>query len=296
MSTDTRGGGFARLFNRARDRFEVLSNRVSYRAKLVAVWVVIATLLSATLIALGLDIPFMRDWAPYILKGAFLTMFISAGGIVLAIPLALLGALGRLSKNPIAYGIAGFYTSFFRGTPLIVQIFFIYTALPQLAGVAPVWMEPFLILDINLAGIIALGINYGAYMTEIFRAGIQSVGHGQIEAAHALAMTPTQTMRRVVLPQAVRVIIPPSGNEFIAMLKDSALVGVAGTQELFYRATRVGRFNFRTLETLLMAAAVYWLLTSIFSFFQKRLEEKYSRGYVRDVVADPLAHREQHTG
>ena len=254
----------------------------------------IATVLSITFIALGLDIPFMRDWAPYVLKGALLTLYISAGGILLAIPLALLGALGRLSKNPIPNGIAGFYVSFFRGTPLIVQIFFIYTALPQLAGLAPVWMERFLILDINLAGILALGINYGAYMTEIFRAGIQSVGHGQVEAAHALAMTPSQTMRRIVLPQAIRVIIPPTGNEFIAMLKDSALVGLAGTPELFFRASRVGRGNFRMFETLLIAAAVYWILTSIFSFFQKRLEERVSKGYVREVAADALAHREHH--
>ena len=296
MSVRTSRGGLVGSFNRVRDRYEVLSSRVSYRAKLTVVWVLIATALSVTFISLGLDVPFMRGWAPYILKGTFLTLFISAGGILLAIPLALLGALGRLSKNPIPNGIAGFYVSFFRGTPLIVQIFFIYTALPQLAGLAPVWMEPFLILDINLAGILALGINYGAYMTEIFRAGIQSVGHGQIEAAHALAMSPTQTMRRIVFPQAVRVIIPPTGNEFIAMLKDSALVGIAGTQELFFRASRIGRSNFHMLETLLMAAAVYWLLTSIFSFFQKRLEERVSRGYVREVKVDALAHREQHVG
>jgi polar amino acid transport system permease protein len=296
VKTEDGEGGVVGSFNRVRDRYEALSSRISYRAKLAAVWVVIATGLSAMFIALGLDVPFMREWAPYILKGGFLTLFISAGGILLAIPLALLGALGRLSKNPIPYGIAGFYTSFFRGTPLIVQIFFIYTALPQLASLGPPWMDRLLILDINLAGIIALGFNYGAYMTEIFRAGIQSVSHGQVEAAHALAMTPTQTMRRVVFPQAVRVIIPPTGNEFIAMLKDSALVGVAGTQELFYRASRVGRFNFRTLETLLIAAAVYWLLTSIFSFFQKRLEERFSRGYVREGPVDTLPQHGAHSG
>jgi len=296
VKTEERGRGLVVAISRVRDRYEVLSSRVSYRVKLAAVWVVIATILSVTFIALGLDIPFMREWAPYVLKGGFLTLYISAGGILLAIPLALLGALGRLSKNPIPYGIAGFYTSFFRGTPLIVQILFIYTALPQLAGLAPVWMERFLILDINLAGMLALGINYGAYMTEIFRAGIQSVGHGQVEAAHALAMTPMQTMRRVVLPQAVRVMIPPTGNEFIAMLKDSALVGIAGTEELFFRASRVGRGNFRTLETLLMAAAVYWLLTSIFSFFQKRLEERFSRGYVREGPVGTLPQHGAHTG
>ncbi len=279
--------------DRARDRYEAVSSRLPYKTKLAAVWVVIALALIGAFVALGLDTAFMREWAPFILKGAVLTIFISAGGILLAIPLALMGALGRLSKNPIPNGIASFYVSFFRGTPLIVQIFFIYTALPQLASLGPEWMRPFFILDINLAGILALGINYGAYMTEIFRAGIQSVGHGQIEAAHALAMTHPQTMRRIVLPQALRVIIPPTGNEFIAMLKDSALVGLAGTQELFYRANSVGRFNFRSLETLIMAAAVYWLLTSIFSIFQRRLERRMSKGYNREeAVETRLAHHE----
>ena len=279
--------------DRARDRYEALSGRLPYKTKLAAVWIVIAVALLTTFVALGLDTTFMREWAPFILKGALLTVFISAGGILLAIPLALLGALGRLSKNPIPNGIASFYVSFFRGTPLIVQIFFIYTALPQLASLGPAWMRPFFILDINLAGILALGINYGAYMTEIFRAGIQSVGHGQMEAASALAMTQSQTMRRIVLPQAMRVIIPPTGNEFIAMLKDSSLVGLAGTQELFYRANSVGRFNFRSLETLMMAAAVYWLLTSIFSIFQRRLERRMSRGYSReDPVESGLSHHE----
>jgi polar amino acid transport system permease protein len=119
-------------------------------------------------------------------------------------------------------------------------------------------------------------------MAEIFRAGILSVGHGQIEAAHALGMSTTQTMRRVVLPQAVRVIIPPTGNEFIAMLKDSALVGILGTPELFFRATRIGRQDFRILETLAIAGLIYWILTSIFSFFQARLERRLAHAYVRE--------------
>jgi polar amino acid transport system permease protein len=119
-------------------------------------------------------------------------------------------------------------------------------------------------------------------MAEIFRAGIQSVGHGQIEAAQALGMTRAQTMRRIVLPQAVRVIIPPTGNEFIAMIKDSSLVGLVGTQELFFRALKVGRQYFQNLEMLVVAAVIYWILTSIFSYFQGRLERRLGRGYVRD--------------
>jgi polar amino acid transport system permease protein len=120
-------------------------------------------------------------------------------------------------------------------------------------------------------------------MTEIFRAGIQSVGHGQIEAAHALAMSPAQTTRRIILPQAVRLVIPPTGNEFIAMLKDSALVSFIGVSELFFRSSKVGQQSFRAMETLIVAAAMYWLVTSIFSYFQAKLERKMARGYVRET-------------
>ena len=267
---------------RLRDVVERQSLRVPYRLKLGLVWAAILVLLAAAFLSYGFDTAYMANWAGFIVKGAGLTLVISAAAIALAIPLALLGALGRLSKLAIFNGPASFYVSFVRGTPLIVQLYFVYLAVPQIADAAPPWMYQALILDVVTAGIIALGVNYGAYMTEIFRAGIASVGHGQVEAAHALGMTATQTMRRIVLPQAVRVIIPPTGNEFIAMLKDSALVGILGTPELFFRATRVGRQDFRIMETLVIAAAIYWLLTSIFSFFQTRLERRLATAYVRE--------------
>ena len=215
---------------------------------------------------------------------------LSIAAIVLATILALFGALGRLSRNPVAYGVSGFYTSFFRGTPLIVQLFLIYLALPEIgANLERRSLVDFLTLTVFVAGVIGLGLNYGAYMTEIFRAGIQSVGHGQAEAADALGMTYSQRMRRVVLPQAIRVIIPPTGNEFIAMMKDTALVSFLGVQvtraELFARAQLAFSANLtKRLETLLMAAALYWLLTSIFTFFQSRLERRISTGYVRTAV------------
>jgi polar amino acid transport system permease protein len=136
--------------------------------------------------------------------------------------------------------------------------------------------------------VIALGLNYGAYMTEIFRAGIQSVGHGQSEAAEALGMTYVQKMRRVVLPQALRVIVPPTGNEFIAMMKDTALVSFLGTSldqmEIFRRAQLVGRADFRNLEALIVAALLYWGLTTVFQYFQLRLERRLSKGYVRGTA------------
>lgn len=230
----------------------------------------------------------------FIAKGIRYTLQMAVGGIVLAVFLALLGALGRLSRNPVSYGVSGFYVSFFRGTPLIVQMFLIYMALPQIGnnlvdrfpglgtGFADAWA-----LSALQAGILALGLNYGAYMTEIFRAGIQSVAHGQGEAADALGMRYWTKMRKVVLPQAMRVIIPPTGNEFIAMMKDTALVSFLGvtvdSSEIFRRAQLVGKADFKNLEAYVLAAALYWALTAIFSYFQRRLEKRLEAGYVRDA-------------
>jgi len=265
-----------------RDALEARSARYSFRVKLAVVWVVIFIVLAVFFAAFQFNVAFMLQWAPFILGGVTLTILICVLGIALSIPLALLGALGRLSSNPIYNGVSGFYVSFIRGTPILVQIFFIYLALPQLAQYAPGPLQGLFILGTVTSGVLALGINYGAYMAEIFRAGIQSVGHGQVEAAQALGMTRTQTMRRIVLPQAIRVIIPPTGNEFIAMIKDSSLLSVVGTQELFFRASKIGRQYFQNLETLVIAALVYWALTSIFTYFQGRLERRVGRGYVRE--------------
>lgn len=268
---------------RARSSLEARLGSIPFRVKLGAVYGAIIVVLALLFIAFQFDTDFMLEWLPFLAGGVPLTLFICFGGIILATVLALLGALGRLSNNALFNGVANFYVSFIRGTPLIVQIFFIYFAFPQLAfkpGV-PDFVQPLLIYNIAVAAILALGINYGAYMTEIFRAGIQSVSHGQIEAAHALGMGSSQTMRRIVLPQAVRVTIPPTGNEFIAMLKDSSLVGLAGAAELFNRAQSVGKAESHAYETLTIAALIYWLLTSVFSFFQKRLETKMARGHVR---------------
>ena len=195
--------------------------------------------------------------------------------------LAVLGALGRLSRSPLLNGIASFYVSFFRGTPLILQLLFWYLALPQIG----------VVLDPILCAIAALAINYGAYMTEIFRAGIQAVGPGQSEAAEALGMSYRQKMQRIVLPQAFRIIIPPTGNEFIAMMKDTALVSFLGasaaTAELFRRSQLVGKASFKNLEAYLVAAGLYWALTAVFTAFQRRLEARLSKGYTRHVEGIP---------
>ena len=240
-----------------------------WRAQFMVAWlVIVAALIAFVLITINLDTAFIEKWLPFILSGVPVTIFVSFVSISLAIVLAILGALGRLSTNPYLNGIASFYVSFFRGTPLLLQIYFIYFALPQMGVVLP---------EIP-TGVIALGLNYGAYMTEVFRSGIQAVPHGQTEAALSLGMTTRQTFRRIVVPQAFRIVTPAIANDFIAMLKDSSLVSVIGVHELLYQAQNAGRPNHRSMQTLIVAAVVYWILTIVFSFFQSRLERRQAVG------------------
>jgi polar amino acid transport system permease protein len=280
---------------RAAGRSEALaisSADIPFRLKAVIVWVAIFLNIITVLALFKLDWGWIGNNFWFIAKGVQFTLLLAVGAILISIVLALLGALGRTSKNPVAYGLSGFYTSFFRGTPLVVQLFLIYLALPQIGtpnNLDRVSLVNILTLTGFQAGVLGLGLNYGAYMTEIFRAGIQSVAHGQGEAADALGMSYAQRMRRVVLPQATRVIIPPTGNEFIAMMKDTALVSFLGVDvsraELFLRARIAGEADFRKLEALLVAAAMYWLLTAIFTFFQRRLERRVGRGFDRTGVS-----------
>jgi polar amino acid transport system permease protein len=239
-----------------------------FRAKFLLTWVGLVVVFGAVVWYAGNGDPdFVVRATPYIVGGAGVTIVVCVASISLAVVLAVLGAVGRLSTNPYINATASLYVSAVRGTPLLVQIYFIYFGLPQLN----------IILPAVPAGILALGFNYGAYMTEIFRAGIQAVPRGQTEAALALAMPDTLIRRRIVLPQAIRIVIPPIGNEFIAMLKDSALISVIAVPELLWRADRVGRNALQPIAGLLIAAAVYWILTIAFSFVQTRLERRLAR-------------------
>src|SRR5258706_8362657 len=216
-----------------------------------------------------IDRTFISEYLLFIAGGLGETIRISILSIIVATILALLAALGRLSTVPPVYALSTFYVSLIRGTPLYLQIFFFFLALPQLG----------IFLSGTVAGVLALGLNYGAYMSEIFRAGLSSVGKGQREAAMAIGMTHSQTMRRIVLPQALRFAIPPTGNEFIAMTKDSALVAATGfVHELMWRATKVGRATFHNLEGLLMAAIFYWVMTLILTSIQSRIETRLAKG------------------
>ena len=205
------------------------------------------------------------------LQGAALTLFLCLCSMVVSVLLGFAAALARLSNSAVLVGVASFYTSFFRGTPLLIQILLIYLGLPQL-GVVPGAIS---------AGIIALSLNYGAYLSEIFRAGLLGVARGQSEAALALGMRPRQILFNIILPQAMRVIIPPTANQFISMLKDSSLISVMGVWEVMFLAQSYGRSSYRYIEMLTTAAIIYWVMSLGLELIQARMERHYGKGYVR---------------
>ncbi len=259
--------------------------RLIETVKLGIVWLVLLALLTAGLLQLRISPQYAFQHAGFVLRGVGTTIGVSVVSILIASGLALFGALGRLSRNPIAQGVSGLYISVIRGTPLLIQVYFIYLGLPQIGQQLkelgyPQLAEIFTLGAIE-AGILALSLNYGAYMTEIFRAGLQAVGHGQYEAAAALGMTRWQMLRRIILPQAIRIIIPDVGNQFIAMQKDSALVSIMGVWEITFRANRLARKDAKFIEMLLVAAIIYWILTVVSSWLQSRLEKRMAHAYER---------------
>jgi len=253
--------------------------------KVTAVWIGLIILVAAGMLMLHISPSYMLQHYDVILQGAGTTLYVSLVSITIATILALVGSIARLSSNSIAQGISGFYVSLIRGTPLLIQIYVIYLGLPQigqqLSDLGFPTIGKLFILDAVPAGILALSLNYGAYMTEIFRAGLQSISYGQREAAIALGMTPLQVMRRVVLPQAIRIIIPDVGNQFIAMQKDSALVSVMGVWEITFIANRYARRDSKYMEMFIVAATAYWILTIISSWLQSRLEKRMGQAYER---------------
>ncbi|WLS06206.1 amino acid ABC transporter permease [Shinella oryzae] len=242
--------------------------QLSRRQQIVAVWLELFALLMLFFYSFDLSFAFIAKKIGFLIsQGVVTTLYISAISIVIATIIALAGAIAKLSSNGVIYGLATFYTSLFRGLPLLMQIYIIYLGLPQVGyviGAVP-------------AGILALSLCYGAYMTEIFRAGIQSINRGQTEGATALGLSPAQTMMLVILPQAMRVIIPPTGNQFIAMLKDSSLVSVVGVWEIMYLARTQGQTEFRHIEMLITASMIYWILSIGLEFAQSRIEERFGR-------------------
>jgi polar amino acid transport system permease protein len=203
-----------------------------------------------------------------IIKAAWVTIQVAVLAQLVGISLGILFAFMRVSKSRLANTAAGFYVWFFRGTPVLLQLYILYFGLPQLIDNPTFTSE----LTAFRAAIIAFGVNEGAYMTEIIRAGILSVESGQSDAAQSLGMTRFQALRRIILPQALRVAMPPTGNEFIAMLKNTSLASAISLVELLHQTQLIYATNFKFMELLVVAAIWYLAMTTIFSLFQAELE------------------------
>ncbi len=216
--------------------------------------------------------------------------------MIIGITLGVILAVMRLSVNPVVSSVSWFYIWFFRGTPVLVQIFFwfnIGSILPLLHIGIPfthlVWVGTTnKIITPFLAAILGLGLNEAAYMSEIVRAGIISVDTGQTEAAQALGMVRVLVMRRIVLPQAMRVIIPPTGNETISMLKTSSLAYLATVSELFFVQKEISNFNYDIIELAIVASIWYLAMTSVLTFGQYYLERYFARGAARQLPLTPI--------
>ncbi|MFC2343595.1 MAG: amino acid ABC transporter permease [Negativicutes bacterium] len=202
---------------------------------------------------------------PLLLMGALVTVKITALSVGLGIVIGLFVGIARIAHSRVLRLLAAIYVDFLRGTPLLVQIFLIYFALPIVTGRH---MDPF------VAAIASCSINSGAYVAEIFRAGIQSIDAGQMEAGRSLGMTWGQTMRYIIVPQAFKRVIPPLGNEFIALLKDSSLVSVIGFEELTRRGQLVIARTYGSLEIWTCVAIIYLLMTVTISRFVAYLERR----------------------
>jgi polar amino acid transport system permease protein len=210
--------------------------------------------------------------------GIWVTINVTIVSFMLVIVFGLFGGLGRLSRNRYVQGIATLYVEIVRGIPLMVQLLFWYFAFPQIiqAFGRSINYEPFAKYLANPVAMAILGMTvcYAAYMSEIYRAGIQSIGKGQMEAARSLGMTPIQAMRYVILPQAIRVILPPIGNEFISMLKDSSLVSVVAVADLTRRGREFTAVTFSPIETWTLVALIYLVMTLLSARVVAYIERK----------------------
>ncbi|MFD3722323.1 amino acid ABC transporter permease, partial [Streptomyces sp. NPDC058674] len=236
-------------------------------------------------------------FADLIFDGLATTLWLTAAAMTLGLGLGTLIAVMRLSSSPVLYTLATCFVWLFRGTPLLVQIIFwgyagaLYTHVMigiPFTGITFVSIETNSLLTPAVAALLALGLNEAAYASEIVRAGIQSVDPGQTEAAHSLGMRPALTMRRIVLPQAMRVIIPPMGNETINMLKMTALVSVISAHDLMSNIQDVYAQNYQVIPMLVVASLWYLALVTLLGIPQAWLERRYGRGTGRAGHVTPL--------
>jgi polar amino acid transport system permease protein len=230
-----------------------------------------------------------------VLDGLEITILLTVVCMAIGIALGVILAVMRLSDNPLLSGSSWLYIWFFRGTPVLVQLLvwfnlaFLYQKISFGIPFGPAWVTASANSFITplTAAILGLGLNEGAYMAEIVRAGILSVEHGQTEAAQALGMSRGLTLRRIILPQAMRVIIPPTGNETISMLKTSSLASVITVTELLYAVQLIYSVNFKTIPLLITASIWYLILTSVLTAGQYYVERHYARGAARELPLTP---------
>jgi polar amino acid transport system permease protein len=225
--------------------------------------------------------------SPALIGGLAITIYVAVIAQLVGTVLGTLSALAGMSHNRLLRSISAVYVWFFRGTPLLVQLFLVYFGTPYLFGVdlfpREVGLGPIDLRGAVLAGIVAFSVNEGAYMSEIVRAGILSVDNGQTEAAKSLGMTYRLTMSRIVLPQALRVIVPPLGNEFNNMLKTTSLLSVIAVEEIFRVADAANSATFKAFEAYFGVALYYLALTTIWSFIQGRIERRLGVSSARDT-------------
>ncbi|MGP3972805.1 amino acid ABC transporter permease [Streptomyces sp. 8N114] len=225
-----------------------------------------------------------------ILEGVRNTLVVSVLSMLIGLVLGIVLAVMRMSKNPVTSSVAWGYIWFFRGTPVYVQLllWFNLALIFPVFNIMPIYKDEMTdVMTPFMAALLGLGLNEAAYMAEICRAGIQSVDEGQTEASQALGMTQGQNMRRIVLPQAMRVIVPPTGNEFINLLKTSSLCSVVMYEELLRKAQNIGNNSSAVVEMLLVATIWYLVVTSVFSVGQYYLERRYARGSLRQLPDTP---------
>jgi polar amino acid transport system permease protein len=212
-----------------------------------------------------------------ILNGVWMTIKLTVLSMILGVLLGVLSAIGGLSANPVLRALSTGYTWFFRGTPLLVQIIFWFNVALLFPKIGSVNINT--IVSPFIAALLALALNEGAYMSEIVRAGIQSVDCGQNEAAQSLGLSPTDTTIKVVLPQAMRVIIPPTGNEVISMLKSTSLVSVIAARDLLTQAQLIYSRTFQIIDYLIVISIWYLILTTVLTLLQRVLEKRFGRGF-----------------
>lgn len=218
---------------------------------------------------MALDFTPVWQGLPTLMAGALVTVEVTAASLGLGCLLGLLVGMGRLNpRHRIIYGICSAYLTFIRGTPLLVQLFLLFFGLPQFDILLPAFV----------CGVLGLGVYSGAYVSEIVRGAIQSVDRGQMEAARSIGMSSAQSMRAIILPQAVVRMIPPLGNEFIALIKNSALVSLLTIHDLMHEGQKIISVSYRSLEVYLAIALVYLVLTSAASYLLHRLERNIRAG------------------